>query len=78
MFLQQILLEAVSGSSDLIQIIPDMHSVKLQITSIHREFQEHTGILKTSLKILFNIGCSASCLEKKIRQCNDLPSFVQV
>lgn len=46
MFLQQILLEAVSGSSDLIQIIPDMHSVKLQITSIHREFQEHTGILK--------------------------------
>lgn len=59
MFLQQILLEAVSGSSDLIQIIPDMHSVKLQITSIHREFQEHTGILKTSLKILFNIGCSA-------------------
>lgn len=68
----------MSGSSDSIQIIPDMLSVKLQITSIDREFQKHTGILKTSLKILFNIDCSASCLEKNKTQWNDPPSFVQV
>lgn len=41
------LLEAASGSSELIQICSLLSYI---ITSIHKGFQEHTGILKTSVK----------------------------